>query len=115
MHATAKKVPAAEGAMLSRLRALIQQVIPGVTEEWKWNIPVWFRGGIICTSETYKKVIKLTFPKGASRADPAGRFNSSLEGKLRRAIDFYVGAAIDEEALRVLVRAALAPNTGKSS
>jgi hypothetical protein len=135
MNASAKKVPAAEGAMppallidariealddwrgamLSRLRELIQQAMPGVTEEWKWNVPVWSHGGTICTGETYQKVVKLTFPKGASLADPSGLFNSSLEGKVRRAIDFHKGAAIDEEALQALVRAAVAAYTGKSS
>jgi hypothetical protein len=98
------------GAMLSRLRALIKAADPDVTEEWKWNTPVWSHNGIICTGETYKKVVKMTFAKGASLADPARLFNSSLEGNVRRAIDFHEGAQIDEEALKELVRAAAAAN-----
>ena len=96
--------------LLSQLRALITAAAPGVVEEWKWNNPVWSNGGIICTGETYKKAVKLTFPKGASLKDPAKLFNSSLEGGVRRAIDFAEGAAVDEKALKELVRAAVAAN-----
>jgi hypothetical protein len=98
------------GAMLARLRALIKQADPGVTEEWKWATPVWSHHGLICTGEAYKKVVKMTFAKGASLPDPAGLFNSSLEGNVRRAIDFHEGAAPDEAALKALIRAAVAFN-----
>jgi hypothetical protein len=99
------------GEMLARVRALIKQAEPDVVEEWKWRgVPVWERGGIICTGETYKSAVKLTFAKGASLEDPAGLFNASLEGNTRRAIDFHEGDKIDEEALKVLVRAAVALN-----
>jgi hypothetical protein len=99
------------GETLSRLRALIRQADPEVVEEWKWRgVPVWARAGIICTGETYKNVVKMTFAKGASIKDPAGLFNSSLEGKVRRAIDIHEGEEIDEEALKVLIRAAVALN-----
>jgi len=98
------------GEMLSRLRALIKEADPEVTEEWKWNIPVWSHHGIICTGETYKKVVKMTFAKGASLVDPSSIFNSSLEGNVRRAIDFHEGAQIDEGALKELIRAAVAAN-----
>ena len=98
------------GDMLSRLRALIKEADPEVTEEWKWNTPVWSHNGIICTGETYKSIVKMTFAKGASVADPSSLFNSSLEGKVRRAIDFHEGAQIDEGALKDLIRAAVAAN-----
>ena len=99
------------GETLARLRALIRAVEPEVTEEWKWRgVPVWYRHGMICTGESYKSVIKLTFAKGASLADPAGLFNSSLNGNVRRAIDVREGEAIDEEAFKALVRAAVALN-----
>jgi hypothetical protein len=99
------------GETLSRLRALIRQADPEVVEEWKWRgVPVWAHAGIICTGETYKNVVKMTFAKGASIKDPAGLFNSSLEGKVRRAIDIHEGEEIDEEALKVLIRAAVALN-----
>jgi hypothetical protein len=98
------------GAMLARLRALIRDADPGVTEEWKWSIPVWSHNGIICTGETYKKVVKTTFARGASLADPSGLFNSSLGGNTRRAIDFQEGHEVDEKALRALVRAAVTFN-----
>lgn len=98
------------GAMLARLRALIHEADPDGAEAWKWGIPVWEHGGILCTGETYKKVVKLTFPKGASLADPSGLFNSSLEGKVRRAIDILEGAKIDEAAFKALIRAAAALN-----
>ena len=98
------------GEMLSRLRALIREADPGITEEWKWENPVWSRDGLICTGETYKKAVKLTFPKGASLDDPAGLFNSSLEGNVRRAIDFHEGDKVDGKALKALIRAAVALN-----
>jgi hypothetical protein len=103
------------GEMLSRLRALIKQADPEVVEEWKWQIPVWSHGGIICTGETYKKAVKLTFAKGAFLDDPAGLFNSSLEGRLRRAIDFYEGDKVNAKALKDLIRVAVALNTDKGS
>ena len=98
------------GEMLSRLRALIKQADPEMTEEWKWNTPVWLHNGIICTGETYKKVVKMTFAKGASLADPSRLFNSSLDGHVRRAIDFPEGARVDEGALKALIQAAVAAN-----
>ena len=97
-------------ATLARMRELIHQADPEVVEEWKWNIPVWSHGGIICTGETYKSVVKLTFAKGASLDDPSGLFNSSLEGNTRRAIDLREGDAIDEKALTALIRAAVSFN-----
>jgi hypothetical protein len=100
------------GEMLSRLRALVKQADPEVVEEWKWRgTPVWSHDGMICTGETYKSVVKMTFAKGASLEDPSGLFNSSLEGNTRRAIDFREGDKIDEKALKALVRAAVALNT----
>jgi hypothetical protein len=100
------------GAMLSRLRALVKQADPEIVEEWKWmGTPVWSHGGIICTGETYKKVVKMTFAKGASLDDPSGLFNSSLEGRVRRAIDFHEGDKVNEKALKNLIRAAVALNT----
>ena len=100
------------GELLSRLRALIRQADPEVVEEWKWRgVPTWEHAGIVCTGETYKKVVKLTFAKGASLEDPSGLFNSSLEGNTRRAIDIHEGEEIDEKALKALVRAAVALNT----
>jgi len=98
------------GKTLARVRALILQAEPAVVEEWKWNIPVWSRDGIICTGETYKAKVKLTFAKGASLKDPAGLFNSSLEGNTRRAIDLAEGDALDEAAFKALIRAAVALN-----
>ena len=102
------------GEMLARLRALIRQADPKVVEEWKWEIPVWSHDGIICTGETYKKAVKLTFAKGAFLDDPAGLFNSSLEGRLRRAIDFSEGAKVNEKALKTLIRAAAGLNKSKA-
>ena len=100
------------GEMLSRLRALIKEADPEVTEEWKWRgVPVWSHAGMICTGETYKNVVKMTFAKGASLEDSSGLFNSSLEGNTRRAIDFHEGDKIDEKALQALIRAAVALNT----
>jgi len=98
------------GETLARMRALILEAAPGITEEWKWNVPVWSHGGIVCTGEAYKKVVKLTFAKGASLPDPSGLFNSSLEGRTRRAIDLPEGARVDARAFQALVRAAVALN-----
>ncbi|MEO8525932.1 MAG: DUF1801 domain-containing protein [Caldimonas sp.] len=98
------------GKTLSRVRTLIKQADPGVIEEWKWSVPVWSHDGIICTGETYKSAVKLTFAKGASLEDPAGLFNSSLEGKVRRAIDIHEGDEIAEAAFKTLIRAAAALN-----
>jgi hypothetical protein len=99
------------GEMLSRLRAMIKEADPEVTEEWKWRgTPVWSHNGLICTGETYKKIVKMTFAKGASLRDPSGLFNSSLEGNVRRAIDFHEGDKPDEKALKALIRAAVAFN-----
>jgi len=99
------------GEMLSRLRALIQQADPKVVEEWKWETPVWSHDGLICTGETYKNVVKMTFAKGAALDDPAGLFNSSLDGRVRRAIDFREGDKVNEKALKALIRAAVTLNT----
>ena len=100
--------------MLARIRRVIKRADPEVVEEWKWRgVPVWSHGGIICTGETYKSVVKMTFARGASLEDPAGLFNSSLEGNTRRAIDFHQGDAIDEKALKALIRAAAALNTSR--
>ena len=102
------------GEMLGRLRALVKEADPDVVEEWKWRgTPVWEHDGIICTGETYKQVVKMTFAKGASLDDPAGLFNSSLEGNTRRAIDFHEGEEIDEKALKGLIQAAVALNESK--
>lgn len=99
------------GEMLSKIRALIKEADPDVVEEWKWRgTPVWYHDGIICTGETYKSVVKMTFAKGASLKDPAGLFNSSLDGNVRRAIDVHEGEKINEKALKTLVRAAVALN-----
>ena len=100
------------GQMLARVRSLIKQADPEVVEEWKWRgVPVWYHAGMICTGETYKNYVKMTFAKGASLADPSGLFNSSLDGNTRRAIDFHEGDEIDEAALKALIRAAVALNT----
>lgn len=100
------------GEMLARIRGLIKQADPEVVEEWKWRgVPVWYHAGMICTGETYKNVVKVTFAKGASLADPSGLFNSSLDGNTRRAIDFQEHDKIDEEAFKALIRAAVALNT----
>jgi hypothetical protein len=99
------------GEMLSRLRALIKEAVPDVAEEWKWRgTPVWSYNGMICTGETYKKVVKMTFAKGAALKDPSRLFNSSLEGNVRRAIDFHEGDKLDVKALKALIRAAVALN-----
>ena len=98
------------GPMLARLRAVIKAADPEVVEEWKWSTPVWSHDGLICTGEVYKKAVKLTFAKGASLKDPSHLFNSSLEGKVRRAIDFHEDDKVDETALKALVKAAVALN-----
>ena len=99
------------GAMLGRLRRLIKEVDPEVVEDWKWRgVPVWYHDGLICTGETYKNVVKMTFAKGAALEDPSRLFNSSLDGNTRRAIDFHEGETIDEEAVKTLVRAAVVLN-----
>jgi hypothetical protein len=104
------------GTMLSRLRSMIQETDPEVVEEWKWRgVPVWYHDGMICTGETYKAIVKLTFAKGAALKDPSGLFNSSLEGNTRRAIDFHEGEEINEKAFKTLVRAAVALNQSKAS
>jgi hypothetical protein len=103
------------GEMLSRLRAVVKEADPEVVEEWKWRgVPVWEHDGILCTGETYKKVVKMTFAKGATLQDPSGLFNSSLDGNTRRAIDFHEGEEVDEEALKSLVAAAVALNTSRA-
>ncbi len=102
------------GETLARVRAVIKEADPDVVEEWKWRgVPVWEHAGIICTGETYKAVVKLTFAKGASLDDPCGLFNSSLEGNVRRAIDIHEGEKINEKALKALIRAAVVLNTSK--
>jgi len=102
------------GEMLKRIRGLIKEADPEIVEEWKWRgVPVWEHDGIICTGETYKAVVKMTFAKGAALDDPAGLFNSSLEGNVRRAIDFHEGEKINEKALKTLIRAAVALNASK--
>jgi hypothetical protein len=104
------------GETLARIRTLIKQAEPEVVEEWKWRgVPVWYHTGMICTGETYKDVVKMTFAKGASLEDPSGLFNSSLEGNTRRAIDFHEGDKIDEKALKALIRAAVALNTSSGT
>ena len=103
------------GETLARVRALIRQAVPDVVEEWKWRgVPVWSHGGVICTGESYRSAVKLTFLKGASIADPSGLFNASLDGNARRAIDLHEGDALDEDAFRSLIRAAAALNGARS-
>jgi hypothetical protein len=103
------------GTVLSKLRSLVKQADPEVTEEWKWRgVPTWYHHGMICTGETYKSVVKMTFAKGAALEDPAGLFNSSLEGNVRRAIDFHEGEKINEKAFKALIRAAVTLNTSKT-
>jgi len=102
------------GRMLSRLRTLVREADPDVVEEWKWSVPVWSHDGLICTGETYKNVVKMTFAKGAALQDPSRLFNSSLDGNTRRAIDFREGEKIDEDALKALVRAAAALNKSRA-
>jgi hypothetical protein len=102
------------GKMLSRLRALVKDADPDVVEEWKWRgVPVWSHDGMICTGETYKDIVKMTFAKGAALKDPSGLFNSSLDGNTRRAIDFHEGDTIDEKALKALIRAAVTLNASR--
>jgi hypothetical protein len=104
------------GETLARIRILIKQADPDMVEEWKWRgVPVWYHDGMICTGETYKNVVKMTFAKGAGLEDPSGLFNSSLEGNTRRAIDFHEGDEIDEKALKALIRAAVALNTSAAA
>jgi hypothetical protein len=103
------------GELLAQLRALVRQADPEVVEEWKWRgVPVWSHDGIICTGETYRSVVKMTFAKGAALDDPSGLFNASLDGNVRRAIDFHEGARIDREALKALIRAAVTLNTSRA-
>jgi len=103
------------GAMLSQLRAVIKEAVPEVTEEWKWRgTPVWEHNGMLCTGETYKSVVKMTFAKGASLEDPSGLFNSSLDGNVRRAIDFHEGDKLDKKALKALIQAAVALNNSSA-
>jgi hypothetical protein len=99
------------GSMLGRLRALVKEADPEVVEEWKWGGPAWSHDGLICTGETYKKVVKLTFARGAALKDPSGLFNSSLEGNTRRAIDWQEGEKVNEKAFKTLIRAAVTLNT----
>ena len=116
IDARVKELSDWRGETLARVRTLIQQADPEVVEEWKWRgVPVWSHAGIICTGETYQKVVKMTFAKGASLADPSGLFNSSLEGNTRRAIDFHEGDRINEKALQALIRAAVALNTASAT
>jgi hypothetical protein len=104
------------GEMLSRLRALIKEADPEIVEEWKWRgVPVWYHDGMICTGETYKKAVKMTFAKGAALSDPSGLFNASLEGNTRRAIDVHEGDEIAEEAFKALIRAAVTLNRSRRS
>jgi hypothetical protein len=103
------------GKTLSRLRTLIKEAVPDVVEDWKWRgVPVWYDDGMICTGETYKSVVKMTFAKGAALKDPSGLFNSSLDGNTRRAIDFHEGEKIDEKAFKTLIRAAVSLNKSKA-
>jgi hypothetical protein len=103
------------GALLSQIRGLVKEADPDVVEEWKWRgVPVWYHDGMVCTGETHKKVVKMTFAKGAALEDPSGLFNSSLDGNTRRAIDFHEGEEIDEAALKALLRAAVALNESKA-
>ena len=103
------------GETLSRIRTLIKQAVPGVTEEWKWRgVPVWYHDGMVCTGETYKSVVKVTFAKGAALKDPSKLFNSSLEGNVRRAIDLHEGDKLNASAFKALIRAAVARNNSTS-
>jgi hypothetical protein len=102
------------GKMLSQLRTWIKQADPEVAEEWKWGVPVWSHDGLICTGETYKNAVKMTFARGAALEDPSGLFNSSLDGNTRRAIDFHEGEKIDEKALKALIRAAVKLNASRA-
>ena len=113
IDARIKELSGWRGETLARIRAVIREADPEVVEEWKWGIPVWSHAGIICTGETYKAAVKTTFAKGATLEDPKHLFNSSLEGKVRRAIDFPEGGKIDDKAFKALIRAAVALNTSK--
>jgi hypothetical protein len=115
IDARIRELPAWQSQLLARLRALVKEADPQVMEEWKWSIPVWSHDGLICTGETYKSVVKMTFARGAALQDPARLFNSSLEGSVRRAIDFREGGTIDAEALKALLRAAVALNQAKAA
>ena len=116
IDARSKELSDWRGEALARVRTLIKQADPEVAEEWKWRgVPVWSHAGMICTGETYKNVVKMTFAKGASLEDPSGLFNSSLEGNTRRAIDFHEDDKIDEKALKALIRAAVALNTVRAT
>ena len=116
MDARIKELDDWRGEMLSRLRTLVKEADPEVVEEWKWRgVPVWEHNGIICTGETYKNIVKMTFAKGAALQDPSRLFNASLDGNTRRAIDFHEGEQIDEEGLKALVRAAVILNKSKST
>ena len=115
MDARIKELDDWRGEMLSRLRTLVKEADPEVVEEWKWRgVPVWEHNGIICTGETYKNIVKMTFAKGAALQDPSRLFNASLDGNTRRAIDFHEGEQIDEEGLKALVRAAVILNKSKA-
>ena len=114
IDAKVKELADWRGETLAHVRTLIKQAAPEVIEEWKWSVPVWSRDGIICTGETYKSAVKLTFAKGASIADPAGLFNASLEGATRRAIDLHQGDELDEAAFKTLIGAAVALNQSQS-
>jgi hypothetical protein len=115
IDARIRELPAWQSQMLARLRRLVKEADPEVIEEWKWSIPVWSHAGLICTGETYKSVVKMTFARGAALQDPARLFNSSLEGNVRRAIDFREAGTVDEEALKALIRAAVALNQAKAA
>jgi hypothetical protein len=114
IDARIKELGGWRGEALARIRAIVKEADPEAVEEWKWETPVWSHDGLICTGEAYKNAVKMTFARGASLDDPSGLFNSSLEGKVRRAIDFHEGDRIDEKALRALVRAAVALNTSSA-
>ena len=115
IDARIKELGGWRGEMLSRLRALVKEADPDVVEEWKWRgVPTWSHDGIICTGETYKSVVKMTFAKGASLKDPSALFNSSLEGNVRRAIDFHEGERVNSKALKALIRAAVTLNESKA-
>jgi len=114
IDARVKELGGWRGELLARLRALIKEADPEVVEEWKWRgVPVWYHGGMICTGETYKAAVKMTFAKGAALKDPSGLFNASLDGNTRRAIDFHEGDKINENALKALIREAVALNQAK--
>jgi hypothetical protein len=113
INARIKELGDWRGKMLNRLRALVKEADPEVVEEWKWNVPAWSHDGLICTGETYKNTVKMTFAKGAALKDPSGLFNASLDGNTRRAIDFCEGEQINEGALKTLIRAAVALNRSK--